>query len=408
MSLYTYTYAALKASINTRIHNKMGLIATPRVLINDVVSEVSGFQLRSTKRSATLAPNLFNDIYQYASPADLDGNKVIGIQPQSMNRDRNQIWELTTEEEFDIRKQSEYNLIAVADHSFVRSLRISARLDEVRELSIAGIQGLTGDSSSGASWTAFGNASNLATDLYNFIKGSGSLQFDLTNGGTTSGITLNTINTFDLTYHKSAGSVFAWVYMNTASFATNIKLRLGNSAAVYYELTATTANDGGAFINGWNLIRFDFNSKTTTGVPTDTTCNYVALYITKLSGSTDTGWRFNWLNAKQGNISNIIYYGSKPWQSVAGAFLDTSTLDTDFLVCDQDEYKLFVEKGVEVLGMAAREYDDSKLAANRFGSLQLRQGMIFDYKMNYPSENLQLVTTMYYMNSRAVNNSNNI
>jgi len=51
-----HTYADLKASINARIHNKMGLIATPRVLINDVVTEVSGLKLRSNKKLATLAP----------------------------------------------------------------------------------------------------------------------------------------------------------------------------------------------------------------------------------------------------------------------------------------------------------------------------------------------------------------
>lgn len=390
-----HTYADLKASINTRIHNKMGLIATPRVIINDVVTEVSGLKLRSNKKSATLAPNLFNDIWQYASPADLDGNNVIGIQPQSQNRDRNQIWELITEEEFDQRKQTQDNLIAVADHSFVRSLRVSHRDAGLRELSIAGIQDLTGDSSTGASWAAFGNADTLATDNYNFIKGSGSVSFNLTSGGTTSGIVLTTTNTFDLTYYKSAASVFTWVYMTTASYATNVKLRVGSGASAYYELTATTANDGGAFVNGWNLVRFDFSSKTTTGTPSDTACNYVALYITKLSATTDTAWRFNWLDAKQGTISNIIYYSNKPWQNSSGTSIFESTADTDLIVCDEDEWKLFIEKGVEVLGMAAREYNDATLAANRYGDARAGTGLAGEYKRNYPTESLQLVSTIY-------------
>lgn len=390
-----HTYADLKASINARIHNKMGLVATPRVIINDIVTEVSGLKLRSNKRSAVLAPNLFNDIYQYAAPSDLDGNNVIGIQPQSMNRDRNQIWELITEEEFDQRKQSGNNLIAVADHSMTRSLRVSYRDGGLRELSIAGIQGLTGDSSTGASWAAFGNADTLATDTYNFIKGSGSLSFNLTSGGTTSGIVLTAANTFDLSYYKSAGSVFAWVYMTTASYATNVKTRLGSDSSNYYELTATTANGGGAFVNGWNLIRFDFSSKTTTGTPVDALCDYVALYITKASGTTDTSWRFNWLNAKQGSISNIIYYSNYPWQTSGGTYIRESTADTDLIVCDEDEWKLFIEKGVEVLGMAAREYNDATLAANRYGDARAGTGLAGEYKRNYPTESLQLVSTIY-------------
>lgn len=407
MATFPYTYANLKASINARLHNKLGLVATPRTIINDVVSEVSNLQLRSAKKSAVLAPNFFNDIYQYAAPPDLDGNNIIGIQPQNMDRNRNQIWELVSEEEFDIRKQSEHNLIAVADHSFVRSLRISAQLDNVKELSIAAIQGLTGDSSNNSSWTAFGNSSNLSTDLYNFIKGSGSLQFDLTAGGTTAGVVLTTVNAFDLTYYKSAASVFTWAYLTTASNITNIKLRLGNSASIYYEMTATAASDGGAFVNGWNLVRFDFNSKTTTGSPTDTTCNYAALFFTKASGTADTGYRFNWLNAKQGSISNIIYYRTNPWQTAAGAGISASTVDTDQLVCDQDEYNLFIEKGVEILGLAAREYDDSKLASQKFGSVILKQGMAYEYKMKYPTESIQLTSSYYYLGGNGVNSNSN-
>lgn len=399
-TIFPYTYASLKASINARIHNKIGLVATPRTIINDVVTEVSGLGLRSTKKKATLAPNLFNDIYQYAAPGDIDGSNLIGIQPQSMDRDRNNIWELVTEEEFDIRKQSDTNLVAFADHTFVRSLLISSRNSDLLELSIATIQGLTGDSSTGASWAAFGNADTLATDTYNFIKGNGSLSFNLTTGGTTSGVVLTTVNTFDLTKYKSAGSVFSWAYMTTASNITNVKLRLGNSASVYYELTATTANDGAAFVNGWNLIRFDFNTKTTTGTPADTTCNYAAIYFTKVAGTVDTGYRFNWLNAKQGSISNLIYYSSSSWESNAGTFLGDSTVDSDYLVADVDEYGLFVEKGVEVLGMAAREYVDARLAADRYKELAR------DYKMRYPTESLQLTSTYYYSNGGTINSNN--
>lgn len=407
-TVYPYTYADLKASINARIHNKIGLLATPRVIINDVVNEVSDLNLRTAKKKAALAPNLFNDIYQYVLPSDVDGGNIIGIQPQSMNRDRQDIWEVVTEEEFDQKKQSQSNLIAIASNSYSKTLLISANLGSLRELTIANIQGTTGDSSTGASWAAFGNADTLATDTYNFIKGSGSLSFNLTTGGTTAGVVLTTVNRFDLTEYKSAASVFCWAYLTTASNVTNIKLRVGNSASIYYEMTATTPNDGTAFVNGWNLVRFDFNSKTTTGTPTDTTCNYVALYLTKGNTTVDTGYRFNWLNAKQGQISNLIYYSKNPWENNTGTYIPVSTADTDYLVCDQDEFGLIVEKGVEVLGMAAREYQDAKLAAERYGNVQNKTGMAYDYKRQYPTETLQLSSSYYDMNSRAVNNKRSI
>lgn len=396
-TVFPYKYSDLFASINGRLHGKMGLITNPRAVINDVVNEVGGLYLRSAKTKSVLAPNLFNDIYQYAAPSNIDGGKLIGIQPQSMDRNRNNIWDLVTEEEFDQRKQSSTNLVAFSDHTFIRGLLISQRNSNLRELSIAGIQGLTGDSSTGASWAAFGQATNLQTDLYNYIKGSGSLQFDIATGGTTAGIVLTTVNSFDLTYYVSAGSVFDWAYINNIANISNVKLRVGSSSSNYYEMTATTPNDGTSFVNGQNLVRFDFNSKTTTGNPVITACTYVALFFTLSSGTVvDTGYRFNWLNAKQGNISNLIYYNSNPWESLAGIFKQASTVDTDYICCDQDEYSLMVEKGVEICGMAAREYQDAALAAAKYGTPQ-KPGMAQEYKRNYPTEALVLTSTMYYI-----------
>jgi hypothetical protein len=409
VTIFPYQYSNLFSSINGRIHGKMGLVTNPRSIINDAVNEVSGLYLRSAKTKSPLAPNLFNDIYQYAAPSNIDGGKIIGVQPQSMNRSRNNIWELVSEEEFDIRKQTSDNLIAFSDHTFVRGLLLSMRNENLKQLSIAGIQGLIGDSSTGASWAAFGNATNLQTDNFNFIKGNGSLQFDLTSGPpmASAGVVLTTVNTFDLTFFANAGSVFDWVYIAQVSDVANIKLRLGNNASNYYELTATTPNDGTIFVNGWNLVRFDFNTKTTQGSPVITTCAYAVLFLTLASGSlTTTGYRFNWLNAKQGNISNLIYYNTNPWESITGTFQKSSTTDTDYICCDQDEYNLMVEKGVELCGMAAREYQDAQLAAAKYGRPGTKEGMSWDYKRNYPTEALVLTSSYYYMGSGSQDNPN--
>lgn len=395
MPTYIYTRSDLKSSINSRLHGKIGLVTNINSVINDIVREVWNLGLTSAKRKAVLAPNLFNDIYQYTAPSDIDGRRLVDIQPQSMDRSRSNRWEFVSQKEFDWRKQTSTNLIAFAEDSFTKTLLVSMQNGGLRELSIASLQSLTSDSSTGASWTAFGNATNLQTDTYNFIKGNGSVEFDLQSSGTTAGVELTTVNTFDLTYYKSAGSIFTWVYLNTASLITNVILRVGNDSSNYYSMTATTPNDGTSFINGWNLVRFNFNSKTTTGTVTDTTCDYAALYLTKTAGTADTGYRFNWLDAKQGNISNLIYYSKYPWISNTSVYKNSSTTDTDYLICDTDEFNLFVEKGVEVCGLTAREYVDSKLAADRFGSPIRKTGMIYDYKRVNPDESLQMTTTLY-------------
>lgn len=389
VTVYPYTRASLKASVNARIHGKIGLLTNVNQMIDDVVNDVTSY-LRSAKRRVALAPNLFNDIYQYASPTDIDGSSLIDIQPQSGNRSRSNIWELTTEAEFDVRKQSEQNLVAFANHTFVRTLLISARSSALSELTIAAIQSPTGDSPSGAAWTAYGNATNLQTDSYNFIKGSGALEFDILAGGGTAGIQLSSLNTFDLTYYASAASVFTWVYLNSATAALNVTLRLGLNASSYYQMVATTPNDGTTFVNGWNLVRFDFNGKATVGSPVVSSNVYAALFLTLAGTGADTGYRFNWLDVKQGTISNLIYYSENPWEDAAsGAFMNTSTGDSNYFTCDNDEYPMVVEAATEVLGNAAREYQDAQLASVRY------QRMAKEYRQDYPIEKM-LVSTTYY------------
>ena len=56
-----------------------------------------------------------------------------------------------------------------------------------------------------------------------------------------------------------------------------------------------------------------------------------------------------------------------------------------------------VEKGVEICGMAAREYQDAQLAAAKYGRVGTKEGLSWDYKRNYPTEALILTSTMYYM-----------
>ena len=65
-----------------------------------------------------------------------------------------------------------------------------------------------------------------------------------------------------------------------------------------------------------------------------------------------------------------------------------------------------VEKGVELCGMAAREYQDAQLAAAKDGNPATKEGMSWDYKRNYPTEALVLTSSYYYMGSGGKDDSN--
>lgn len=378
-----YTRSNLKSSLTGRIHNKNGLLNDINTTINDAVRDVfAAIDFRTSKRKASSASNLFNGQYEYACPTDLKGNKIIGFQPQNQDRSIFSSWRLTSEEEFDQRKSSGDNIISFSDRDFVRKVLVSTVVNEDSVV--------VDPLDSATSWSAFGDGTNLLTDSQQYIKGSGAIKFDLSAaGGTTAGIT-KTVSTYDLTDYKSNGSAFVWAWVTSATNLTNYKIRLGSDSSNYYEMTVTVTNDGSAFYTGWNLLRFDFSTKATTGTPDDDACDYVALYMTKTAGKiSETDYRFDHIILQNGEYHNLIYYTSYPWQSSVGTYKRLSTDDTDYLNVSEDEYGIIVEKLVEYAGLEAREYDDVDRAVNNY------KEKLKVYLKQYKSEALPSQETYY-------------
>ena len=156
---------------------------------------------------------------------------------------------------------------------------------------------------------------------------------------------------------------------------------MGNDiTANYYTQTITTTNESVAFTNGWNLLRFDFASMTQTGTVAPTTCDSIAIYMTKTSGKSDDGYRFDDISFHTGQIHNVLYYSRYPFQTSAGVFLENSTADTDLLNVETDEFEGFVYRGKMELFKELRRFDLAKDARNDY-ELWKR-----DYKMKNPTE----------------------
>lgn len=383
-----FSYSELKAAVNGRIHNKVGLLADARQTINNGVRDCLALDLRSTKRKSSLAPNLFNEIYQYACPTDLKANKIISLEPQTMVRDLHQDWELTAEDEFDRRKDTDTNLLAFSDRDFTRKLLISYNADD-NGFVVSSLDALTG----AGSWALFGDGTNLTVDSFQYIKGSASINWDISAaGGTTAGIQASDIPTFDLTDYASAGSVFVWAWITSATNLTNYILRLGSDSSNYYSMTATTTNEGLAFSAGWNLLRFDFSGKSTTGTPDDDACDYAAIYMTKTAGKiSETDYRFDHIIVKKGQIFNLIYYSKYLWQNSSGTYLEDCTADSDLLNVDTEEYNMIIEKCTEWAAREARETEDAVTAQQNFRTKAK------EYRKMYKSERLPQQDTYYYL-----------
>ncbi len=376
----------LKSSIATLISGAI-LDADLNTIVNRAVREVLLVaDLRSAKRKTPLSPNLFNGIYDYACPIDLKSFGIIDIRPQ-IKRSKSDQWRLTSTEEFDRLKSeigfSNDNLIAIDDFDMVRKLRISRLIDDysvvIDRLDDVG------------NWKGFEDGTNLTKDLGNYVKGSASLNWDISDGGLTmAGIYNDAINHIDISDYLSEGSIFVWAYIPNTDDITNFILRIGNNSSNYYYITITTNNEGTAFTAGWNLLRFDLANKVETGTVNSTDCTYCAVYMTKdVAKVNETDYRFDNIVLKRGEHYDVIYYSKYGWQSIAGAYLENSTADTDYLNYDTDEITLIEYKAAEL----GERYLRNQGEANNF--LNLFKTNLMDYQLKNPSEAL-LMQTIYH------------
>ena len=386
VGVYTYSDYLNQVVDSNRRSNITNVITAANFLNRAARLVVSENDLRSTKRNSPLAAHLFDDVYSYASPTDLKGDALIDLIPQ-VNRSTDFRLELVSEQEFDMKKTIKSNLVGIATDELVKRILFSGDVSDTI-ITPATLDSLTAD---GGTWVLFGDATNVAADTTNFVKGGGSVSFDLVGSGTTAGISNVGLNSFDITNYINSGSVFVWVYINSTTNLTNFIIRIGNDiTANYYTQTITTTNEAAAFVNGWNLLRFDFASMTQTGTVAPTTCDSIAIYMTKSSGKSDDGYRIDDISLHTGQIHNVLYYSRYPYQTAAGAFLENSTATTDLLNAEMDEFEGFVWRGKMELYRELRRFDLVQDARNEYILWQK------NYKKLYPSERIQ--RNRYYYN----------
>jgi len=395
-----FTNAELNTSVSHMVqgsYTAARFLSTANRAVRDILAELD---LRSSKRSVALSPNLFDDVYHYTCPTDIKGNKIIDIQPQ-VSRNRFDEWTLTTQEEFDRRKQtgrfdkygdqiniansawSGDNLVAISRDDLVNKLLLSRPIDDTK-LVVSTLDSV-GD------WTLYGDGTNVTVDTTNYVKGNASINWDISAaGGTTAGIYNSSLDTFDITPYTSLGYAFAWVYITSKTDLTNFILRIGSSSSAYYSITITTNNEGVAFYNGWNLLRFDFSDATETGTVDKDGCDYVALYMTKDAGKTsETDYRFDNLTLRIGDHYNTVYYSRYFWQSSTGTYLEDATATTDVLNAETDEIGLVEEKIAQYIEQSLGNSKEEDKHEQRYEIKRAR------YIMENPSQALLLQTTYY-------------
>lgn len=336
----SYTVASLKSDVIGTLHNTVsnqitnfnGLIyrAARQVLLDCDPQE--------TKRILPLSTSVFNSVYDYASPTDLKGNRVIDIFPQ-VNR---QLWDQYFQQynqTFDIWKTwSCKENFTVLFNTAIKTLRLNAPQAPATTL----LNAVDAVSDNGT-WATGGQASGIVTDNVTFAANNGSVSFNLSAGsaGSTGYLENSTMTSVNLSSLLNQGTIFLYVYLPTATDFNNIILRWGSSSSNYYQVTATQTQSQTTFQNGWNLIAFPWLGATVVGSPNASAITYLRVTYT-YDGNAQTAVRLNEIFASLGMILNIEYYSKYMFRTSAGVFQETVTDDSNLINLDTESYNLLL------------------------------------------------------------------
>ena len=389
MSSSNYQYSDILDQVvdSARRQNITNVVTVVNYINRGARRVLSEVDLRSSKRNVLLGTNLFDDIYSYPSPSDLKGDAIIDFIPQ-VNRRTDFRLNLVSQQDFDQKKTIKNNIIALAMDDMVKRILFSGDVDDTK------LVGATLDSlTSEGTWSAYSDATNVVTDADNFVKGGGSVKFDLTGSATTAGLQNTTIPDLDISDFTNNGHIYVWVYINSTTNITNFIIDVGNDLTTnYYSDTVTTQFDSTAFVNGWNLLKFDFSGITENGTVDDTAIDAMRFYMTKTSGKSDDGYRVDNIEFHTGEIHNILYYSRFPWQSSAGTYLENSATATDYLNAETDEVDGFVFKAKEELYRELRNFNLMKDAREQYDIWKK------EYLVRNPSEKIDYNRFYYNVN----------
>lgn len=379
-----YTIAKLKNDLTGLLRGTtLDKITNLNDLINRAAREcLQDNDFAETRRTAQIENAIFDEVYDYALPADLKGDKIVDIIKQVNRGDK--ISYIGTE---DFNFNNPNSSFTIKHNSGVKSIRISA--DSKAGVLLHGCNSLT----SNGTWSATADATNLTLDTINYVSGASSLNFDLSGASTTGYIENSDMTAVDLSDYEDVGSLFLWLYLPDTSIFTSITLSWGSDSSNYWSATATNPHFGSE-ITGWNLFRFDWNGASETGSPSSSAVDYLKVLIT-YDGTADTDIRVDSIMCKLGSIYSLDYYSKFLFSNSSGTFIEETSDDTDYLNLDTDSYNVFLNKVTELSFMQLGNKQDE--------AIYYKQEYINSsakYKTMYKSEAKRRINTYYNLLKR--------
>ena len=373
-----YTITKLKTDLEARLHGtSLNRVQNVDGIINRAAGKILlDLDIAETKRTATIANTIYDNVYDFQLPSDLKGSRIINIYPQTG-------WVNSVSKVYsaNFEKNKTTNTFTVKFNSGVKTLRYST----------TGLKsGTTIDTlETVGGWAATSDCENLESDSNNYVAGSASLKFDLSGSSTSGYLETSTLPAVDLSSTEQEGAIFLWVYLPDASVMTNFTLRFGSASGAYWSKTETTQTDGTVFIDGWNLLRFPWSSATKTGSPDVSAITYLRLIMT-YDGTATNELRIDNMVYRYGELYNIEYYSKFLFRTSAGIWQETVSDDSNIVNMDTDSYNIILDKCAELASRQIAGTDSN-----------------FDYQ-TYIADYREGVRRYQYQNKTEVNKAKNI
>ena len=355
-----------------------------------------------TRRTTVITTPFVDNVQDYSLATDY--KRMIDIRPQANRTEEPGLshFSQTTARQFNERLDP--NSFSIHWNNMIRTLR-AQRLPKGNVMVMDTFDSLTGN----GSWSVGGDASGLYVENVNFVEGNASLGFNLSGVGTAANIVNTTAAAVDMSALRYNDISFLFVYIPVGSSAqfTNFKLRRGSSASAYKEATATTKVDGTAFSDGWNFLKFEWNTATTTGSPDDTLNTYRNFSITYTAGTAISGFLIdNWTDSL-GTLYEMEYYSEYIFRTAAGAWISTPTLDSDLINIGPAAYEILkaemmidITQNIRIGNVRAAELADWRSMLNgqppnRYIKDPQYRGLYADYMNKFTSSAITTITRNY-------------
>lgn len=306
-----------------------------------------------------------------------DFKSPLTIKPYKKDVSDRELW-MVSQLKFD-SATTKPNRFAVANENGIQYLRCKTQYG-----TSATIHSCT-DYDDDGTWVGATAISNVGNDEYEGYSLPSSVKFDYS--GTSGTLTNDSFSAVDLSSYKNRSNLYFDIYIPESTNLTGITLKWGSSNANYYQVTSTTNYVGESFSDGWNRVRFSWNSPTTVGTPVDSAIDYLQVTIAYSIDPALTDFRIQNFVISENVPLTLTYYSTNMVYDVSGA----TQLQKFNDAADTTDYPLwsgrwdtvteqFVTSVLEIIFFMTGEYADMSISRNKI------QEIVEPLKARYPSQ----------------------